>query len=259
MPLTSDHRVSAANRERRRARDSEILALQRDGLSLSAIARQMSLTRPTVRTILRAGPDGVQLPPSTFRPFEPYLWARWTSGCHNARVLFAEIRAQGYTGSEIHLRRALRTWRSETAQSGRATSVSTAESPTSRRPPLRLVSPRQASWLLVSEESALDADERQFMAQLQTTLPGIGALQGLAGTFITQRRPGGGKIAHQRRGAARVSRVPGLDSHAIPSRSVSSLFRSRGSARSPAWAAHIRSVEGISPTDVRRCIGGDRR
>ena len=186
--LTSDPQGSIARRERRRTRDAQVLALQQQGLSLSAIAQHMHLTRQTVRTVLRAGDEGVRLarslPPSTLRPFEPYLWERWRQGAHNARVLYQEITSQGYRGSEINLRRALRTWRTRSGNRDRtpgSTSAVAAAGPP--QPVLRLVTPRQAAWLLVGGQAPQSAADQAFVAHLLAAEPGLKDLQDLACAF----------------------------------------------------------------------------
>ena len=111
--LISEPCLAALHRATRYARDRDGLALHQEGLSLAGIARQMQLTRATVRGIVRGGIEGAEagrvLAASNFRPFESYLWQRWTAGCQNAHTLWREVQALGYRGSYVHLRRALRT------------------------------------------------------------------------------------------------------------------------------------------------------
>jgi transposase len=187
-PLTSDPQGSRARRERRHARDTEVLALHQQGLSRTAIAARLHLTRSTVRTILRAGEDGVRLgrslPPSVLRPFEPYLWERWQQGCHNARVLYDEVARQGYHGSAINLRRALRSWRPRSGHQDRQDTSQPADARRAARAALQVVTPRHAAWLLVGDVEQHTADERAFLTQLLITAPDLGELRERACAFL---------------------------------------------------------------------------
>jgi transposase len=187
FPLVADARLSAALLERRKARDETVLALDLQGATLSSIAHSLNLTRATVRRIVRAGADhaGVRAKrPSSISPYEHYLWTRWTDGCHNAFVLWQEIQARGYTGSYVHLRRALRGWRTEQGGWGeqRITS-STSFRASSPAPALRLFTPRQTAWMLLRPNSALQPDEQLFFHQLKGEWPKLETIQRLALQF----------------------------------------------------------------------------
>jgi len=108
------------------------------------MARRLHLTRPTVRTLVRAEacPEPA-VRAHILSPYEPYLWQRWTQGCRNARVLWQEIRAQGFRGSYPHVRHAVRGWRTEPAARGRTAHAQIAPPPTPA-PTLHRFSARQA-------------------------------------------------------------------------------------------------------------------
>jgi len=170
-------------RARRHARHEEVVGLHRQGLSISAIARRLHLTRPTVRKLVRAAPCPAPAPrPSILTPYEPYLWARWTQGCQNAATVWQEIRALGYPGSYPHVRHALRRWRTEPARRGRAAHVPTAPLPVPV-PALRLFSPRQATGLLLRQPDDVEADERSFVAHLVRACPEVRRVQEVAQEF----------------------------------------------------------------------------
>jgi len=170
-------------RARRHARHEEVVGLHRQGLSISAIARRLHLTRPTVRKLVRAEPCPEPAPrPSILTPYEPYLWARWTQGCQNAATLWQEIRALGYPGSYPHVRHALRRWRTEPARRGRAAHVPTAPLPVPV-PALQLFSARQATWLLLRQPDDVEADERSFVAHLVRACPEVRRVQEVAQEF----------------------------------------------------------------------------
>src|SRR4030095_4877726 len=121
FPLVADARLTAALQDRRKARDDEVLALHEQGATLASIAHRLDLTRATVRRIVRAGAAMAGTRgrrASSISPYERYLWERWTQGCQNAYVLWQEIQARGFRGSYVHLRRALRSWRTEPGRGG---------------------------------------------------------------------------------------------------------------------------------------------
>ena len=79
------------------------------GWSISAIARQSGHDRKTVRGIVR-GPLIPQPKPRKRRahkidPYVDYLRKRLDEGVWNARKLYTEIKARGYTGSEVEIQR----------------------------------------------------------------------------------------------------------------------------------------------------------
>ena len=109
-------------RAQRLARYDAVVALHQEGHSHAAISRQTGLGRKTVRRYLRAGafPERAAAParPTMLAPYEAYLRARWTEGCHNAQQLWREIRSQGYAGQAANVRRYLARWRPEPGRPG---------------------------------------------------------------------------------------------------------------------------------------------
>lgn len=114
MQLTLPEQAKLQSRERRLARYNEVLALWKQGVSLRCIARQLHLSRSTVKKLIRAGsfPEKAQPPPrrSIVDPYGEYLAARWASGCHTATVLWHEIQEQGFRGPYSAVCRYLARW-----------------------------------------------------------------------------------------------------------------------------------------------------
>jgi len=192
VPLVADARLTAALHERRKARDDEVLALHEQGTSLGSIAHRLDLDRSTVRRIVRSGTAmaGARARrASSISPYERYLWERWTQGCQNAQVLWQEIQAKGFRGSYVHLRRALRGWRTEPGRRGRRVELED-PLPSSSPPALRAFSARQATWLLLRAAASLQPDEVLFLEQLRSVWPEVEFLQQLALQFgqLVRRR-----------------------------------------------------------------------
>ncbi|MCL6446210.1 MAG: ISL3 family transposase, partial [Alicyclobacillus sp.] len=97
---------------RRRKQWEKIRDLREQGMTISAISRQLNLRRGTVREYLRRG-SAPTFTRTTHKvdPFLTYLKERWKSGCHNAKQLFEEIRALGYTGGYSQLAHHVSNWR----------------------------------------------------------------------------------------------------------------------------------------------------
>jgi transposase len=98
--------------------------LQREGLSLRAIARQTGYSRNTVRKLLRAPtPPQYQSPQrdSQLDPYKDHLQRRYLEHGLSAVRLLAEIQPMGYAGSVDLVRRFLRTLRAERQRTGKLT------------------------------------------------------------------------------------------------------------------------------------------
>jgi transposase len=113
-PASTAHRYADRTRERHRA----VHTLVGQGHPQRAIARELGLSRNTVRRFARATTwqelvtGKWQCLPSILDDFKPYLHQRWNEGCTTAPTLFDEITAAGYRGGLTVLRDYLRPLRS---------------------------------------------------------------------------------------------------------------------------------------------------
>jgi transposase len=158
-PLTPQ-RQQRERRARRYARYEQVIQLNAQGWSQRAIAQETGLHRQTVAIYLRAGqfPERAPHPPRG-RVIEPYLdllQQRWEQGEHNGRLLFEEIRAQGYSAGLTEVYVAIQPWRTHgpTASLARAQEVQHYPS----------YSPKQTLWLLFKEKRT--TSEQQFVQRL---------------------------------------------------------------------------------------------
>jgi transposase len=97
---------------RSRERHAAIHDLLAQGRNYTQISEMLGLTRHTVRKFARAATaeqviTGPSPRASRLDRFAPYLQQRWNQGCTDAAQLFAEIQAQGYSGSKRSARRYL--------------------------------------------------------------------------------------------------------------------------------------------------------
>lgn len=187
-PASRKAQAQDLRRSARRERYETGVARYRQGYSVSAIARELSLDRKTVRRFLRADsfPERAPSPPrpSILAPYEPYLRERWTDGCHNSRQLWRDLQARGFKGAAALVRRFVAQWRAKPARRGppsrRASDVNAGPPPPAPTP---ILSPRQARWLLLRAEDTLRDDERIYRAHLLQADEDISKAQVLAADF----------------------------------------------------------------------------
>jgi transposase len=162
-----------ARRARRLARYESIVELHQQGKSLRAIAEELRISRATVRRFIRADgfPERAAYPlrPTSLTPYEPYLRERWAAGCQNARALWEEIQALGFRGALVTVRRCVGGWRvspgrrGPTPRQGRPVDGKATPPPPK---PTRVLSPRQARWLLLRPVDDLRPEERTYRHEL---------------------------------------------------------------------------------------------
>jgi transposase len=175
---------SQHRRARRLERYEQVLELNERGVSLRAIARRLGMHRRTVRRWLRAGsfPERARRhTTSGTDPFVDYLKRRWDEGCHNAAQLSREIRALGFGGSAMMVRRRVARWRRGEPTRGRR--------PSDPRPPaIKRPSSRRVSWWLLTEWTDLEADERGLLEALWARCPELEAATELGREFAAMVR-----------------------------------------------------------------------
>jgi len=159
-PPLAVERQQSERQARRYARYEQVVQLKAQGWSQRAIAQETGLHPQTVAIYLKAGqfPERAPHPPRgrVIEPYVEYLRQRWQQGEHNGRLLFEEIRAQGYPAGLTEVYVAIQPWRTHgpTASLARAKEVQQYPS----------YSPKQTLWLLFKEKRT--AGEQQFVQGL---------------------------------------------------------------------------------------------
>lgn len=172
--LSAAERRKQANRERRLARYEEAIELKRRGLSHSAIARRLGLSRETVIRWLQHGsfPERRDASPRVRQldPFLPHLQERWREGAINAALLYREIRALGYPGTYWQVRDLVQRWRTSEPLPGRRSR--------------RTASPRQSAWMLTLSDEERTPEQRRYLEALAGVWPQVRELERVAREFI---------------------------------------------------------------------------
>ncbi len=174
--------ISRANRL---ARYEQIVALHQKGLSQRMIARHLHVSRKVVRRSLTAGafPERALTGrrQSKLDPYLPYLRKRWEEGCHNGLQLARELQAQGFRGSASLVRRLIGDWRARLpGPPERVRGKKRQAAP----PAKRRLSPRQASWLFVTDQQQLTADQRTLLERICQTNATFQELYQLGQDFV---------------------------------------------------------------------------
>jgi transposase len=106
-------KVRLQRRAGREARYEQVISGHSQGLTTREIASQLGMSQRTVQKWLAAGafPEAKKRRKkrSDFDLFAPYVLKRWQEGEHNGLILWHEIVAQGYTGSDRTVYRHIQT------------------------------------------------------------------------------------------------------------------------------------------------------
>jgi transposase len=164
---------SELRRQRRLARYEEVVALFRSGHSQAAISQALGLQRKTIRRWLRGGEFPERKPPHRPPPkvneFGAYLEERWNEGCHNATLLYQEIRDKGYRGKRSMVARFVASWR----KTGRTTRPNAPER----------ISPKHAAILVTRGADQMTEEQQRLFARIASQCPEVVELRQIALAF----------------------------------------------------------------------------
>ena len=191
---TQDQTQQHASRARRNALYAQIKALQAQGRAILQIARELNISRQTVRKYMASEhfPDypHPKRQKSMLDPYVPYLQQRWDAGCHNTQQLWRELQSQGFPGSS----RSVWQWTTlrrtpHLPQLGRPPTrpVDVFTPPTPHLTLASLPASRRLVWFLLLPSSELNEPQQHLRAQLRQ-LPQIQQAFTLAHQFLAMVR-----------------------------------------------------------------------
>jgi len=187
-PPTQKEQEQQERRARRVARYEEVRALRAQGQGIRAIARLTGLNKRTVQRYVEA--DGCPEHQARarrhtqFERFIPYLQERWEAGCHNAKQLWHDLRARGFTGGYTTVSDYLRMWRATPGRHAGSRPRAAGPPP----PATTTYTARQTLWLLLRPDAGLTPDEHAYLARLARTCPLVTLAQALVQDFRTLLR-----------------------------------------------------------------------
>lgn len=164
---------SQLRRQRRLERYEQVIELFKSGHSQATISRALGLQRKTIRRWLRSGQFPERKPPHRPPPkvneFGAYLQQRWNEGCHNATLLYQEIRGKGYRGKRSMVARFVAGWR----KTGRATRPNAPER----------ISPKHAAILVTRAVDQMTDEQQKLFERITNQCPEVGDLRRTALAF----------------------------------------------------------------------------
>jgi transposase len=173
--------------EKRKRRFDQVRQLRDDGLTISAIANQLDLDRKTIRKYLNTDhcPDGQRNGQhrrvSKLTPYQDYLLQHGLEGQRTIRQLWRDIQAQGFTGSLSTV--------AIFVAAVRYTPSAPTRVPLSSGPPkvtkADKLTPRRATWLLLSRSEDLTDEQQQQAQQIAHLHPEITHMAAEAQAFAT--------------------------------------------------------------------------
>jgi transposase len=210
VPVPNGDMLDVCGRERplvirTQQRHTQIQQLVAEGLSLSAIGRQLELDRTTVRRFARAASIDELLTKAINRVseldrFTEHLTTRFHAGVVDTATLHAEIQAQGYPGSVQTVRRYLRPMRELSPRT-----TTTAARPVVPKP--RLIT----RWMM-TDPSRLTADETVALNDVLAACPELAAAARHVRDFADLMHKRRGERIHHWMKAVTVDDLPAMHS-----------------------------------------------
>jgi transposase len=159
-----------------------IHVLSAQGTSITTIARQLGISRPTVYAYLRRGTPPAPRSPhrsgQVLRPYMPYLIRRWREGISDSRQLWREIQAQGYAHSARTVCRFVTRLR-RAAEAGQSPEAQTSPYTRPQGPSARAVS---CTW--VCPDAKRSSEARMYIDHLTQVDGSIAQAYQLSQTFL---------------------------------------------------------------------------
>src|SRR5258707_7807837 len=146
-------KVHQARQASRDDRYHQMTTLRAQGLTQSEVAKRMGMSERAVRTWLKRGAAPTNerhfRRRSVFDPYAVYVLERWQAGVHEAKQLYEEIQAQGFSGTVRIVQRFVQALRDDPEK------ITLAPATAADR-----FSSRTASWLFIRDPKQLTAEKQ---------------------------------------------------------------------------------------------------
>lgn len=195
----ADYAYAQQSRARRQAIYQQVWELHACGWTRKAIAQHLGIgVRSIYRYLHSHGfaerKERKDRGQSHLDPYKPYLIERWNRGCHQAKVLFEDLKAQGCQTSYGSVCRYVRCLKAAQGLPKRGQNDALSQD----RPVLvasrqRPLTPRSATWLVLRPPHLQARGDEQRLTQLQAQSPDLETAIPLAQAFaqmVRNREPG---------------------------------------------------------------------
>ena len=180
-PMTSAQRLQWQGWQRRVQVHGDVMRLHQQGVPVRHIARDLALSRNTVRRWVRGEQPELHRPRMhSLDPWRAVLERRWAEGCRNGAQLWRDLRDAGFKGGM----RVVTEWASRqrlaTAEGQPAPAAAPAVQPPLRAAPYPA---RRAARVLTADLAALAAPDRGYVERLLALSPALAVARDLAQRF----------------------------------------------------------------------------
>jgi transposase len=209
--------IEIAHQARQASRDDrfhQMTALRAHGLTQAAIAKRMGMSERAVRNWLKRGaaPSWKRQfrRRSMFDPYAAYVLKRWQEGVHEAKQLYEEIQAQGFSGTVRIVQRFVQ-----------ALADDPLRTPLPEASAAERFSANQATWLFIRDPEELTTAEQAELELICQRSPTVQESYQLTQHFMNMLR--------QRRGQEFESWVSAVEASHLPElrRFAHSLLRDK--------------------------------
>jgi len=180
-PMTSAQRLQWQGWQRRVQVHGDVMRLHQQGVPVRHIARDLALSRNTVRRWVRGEQPELHRPRMhSLDPWRAVLERRWAEGCRNGAQLWRDLRDAGFKGGM----RVVTEWASRQRLATAEGQPGPAAAP-AVQPPLRPAPypARRAARMLTADLAALAAPDRGYVERLLALSPALAVARDLAQRF----------------------------------------------------------------------------
>ena len=188
-PMTSVQWLQWQGWQRRVQVHGEVMRLHQQGVPIRHVARDLALSRNTVRRWVRGEQPELHRPRMhSLDPWRAVLERRWAEGCRNGAQLWRDLRDAGFKGGM----RVVTEWANRQRLAEPEQQVGSAPALAMEHSPQLAAYPaRQVAWMLTADLPSLAYPDRAYVERLLGLSPELAALRDLALRFgaLVRARP----------------------------------------------------------------------